>query len=197
MASAAPVPLACSMIRCSPPAAGRASWRRFGEQAPGDLGGRPQPLLLPARVRVEPGLVHRGARRRRQRDDQGLVVFVEGLAGALVREVQVAVNDVADLHGRSEERPHRRMTWREARGVRVSGDIWRPQRLRPRDQLTEQPFALRPVIDRDDLGFVKSDRDEFGKPAVLSDHAKRTVPGVHKLHGGLGDAPQHGLEFHL
>ena len=66
-----------------------------------------------------------------------------------------------------------------------------------RDQLAEQAAALGPVIDRGDLGLVQADRDELGQPAVLADHAQRTVPRVHQRDRGLHDAAEHGLELEV
>ena len=53
------------------------------------------------------------------------------------------------------------------------------------------------MINRGDLGLIQADRDELGQPAVLADHAQRTVPRVHQCDRGLHDAAEHRLELQI
>ncbi len=50
------------------------------------------------------------------------------------------------------------------------------------------------MINPADSSFVQPDRDEVGQPAILVDHAERTVPGVDQRHRRLDDPAEYRLE---
>ncbi len=92
-----------------------------GQQPGGDLGAGLDPALLAAGRLVQPGVLHRHARRGAQRDQHRLVVLGELAAAALIGQVQVAEHLVADPHRHAEEAAHRRVPVGEAGGSRVLG----------------------------------------------------------------------------
>ena len=123
-----------------------------GQQPPGHLAAGAQPALLAAGLLVQLGVVDRHAGRGGQRDEQRLVLLVEVGAALLLGQVEVAVDLVPDPHRDAEEAAHRRMPGREAARLGAGRDVRQPQRARVGDQRAEQAPALRPVMDRRDLG---------------------------------------------
>ena len=147
---------------------------------------------------VQPGILHRYAGRRAQRDQHRLIVLGELATPPLAGQVQVAEHLVADPHRDAEEAAHRRVPVREARRRRVRGDVGQPQRPRVVDQQAEQAAALGPVVDPRDLVLAQADRDELGQPqfpaVVVTDDAERAVGRVHQADRGLDDPPEGGFQ---
>ena len=165
-----------------------------GQQPGGNLGAGLDPALLAAGRVVQPGVLHRHAGRRAQRDQHRLVVLGEVAATALTGQVQVAEHLVADPHRHAEEAVHRRVPVREARRCRVRGDVGQPQRAGVVDEQAEQAAALGPVVDPGDLVLAQPDRDELGQPpfaaVIVADDAECAVGRVDQADRGLDDPPE-------
>jgi hypothetical protein len=115
-------------------------------------------------------VLDRNSGRSRQRDQHRLVLGVELTATALLGQVQVSVDLVADPDRHGKKRLHGRMARREAEGLAMPGDIGQAKWLGIGDQQSEQALALRPVVDGRDLFGADSDRYEVAslRPSLIT-----------------------------
>jgi hypothetical protein len=169
-----------------------------GEHRRRDLEDRVPPLLALLQIVVEPGVLDRRPRHRRETDDEVLVLGREGAPTLLLGQVEVAERLLADPDGRPEERVHRRVVGGEPVRIGMRHEVVDATRGRLLDQEAEHPAARREVADPGGGGLVDAPVDEGGQPlAILGDDPQRAVPRVHEGARGLDDPPQHGLEIEV
>ena len=162
----------------------------LAEQHGGDLGGGLQPALPSIRGGVEAGVVDGHAGGHRQRHHRLLVVGGELGGGALLGEVEVAEDVVADTDRHAEEAAHRRVVFGKAGREGVFGDVAQPDRLGFVDQQAENAAPGGQVADAPVFGDGQSVGDELDQPPVGTDHAQRAVACAGQPAGGHHDALQ-------
>ena len=157
--------------------------------------GRDAPDLACLRDVVEARVLDGDPGGRRERNDEFLVVGAERTTGSL-RQVEVAVDAVADSDRNTEERVHRRMMVGKAGGTWVVGEVREPDGRGIRDHGAEQPLAGGKVTDVLGGDLVDADVDEaLEATAARGDDAERAVAGVDQSHRRLDDATQHDFEI--
>ena len=156
-------------------------------------------LLRPGcRRLVEPGVLDRDRRLRRQQLRELLVLVREVVPTGLLGQVEVPVGDAAEHDRQPEERLHRRMVGREADGAGVVGDLVEPQRLGVADQHAQEAAPAREVADRVVRRRVHPGRQEsLQRVPGLVDHAERGVARAGDRGGGLDDLLQERVEREL
>ena len=152
----------------------------------------------PARRRlVQPRVLDGDRGLRREQRDHVDVLFGE-LSVALLGQVQVPVGDAAEHDRHAEEARHRWVVRREARRVRMVGEVGKAKWLRVADQHAEDASPARPLADQP-LGVrVDAGDEEALEPCSRRiDHPERGVAGVGQLGRRLGDALEHRVEREL
>src|SRR6266704_609070 len=129
----------------------------------------------------------------REDDKRSLVLGIELRCPHLLREIDVAENLPAGLHGRAQKGLHRRVVGWEADVARIVCDAPQAQRLGIPGQDAEDPLAdwqgsdRKPFLGRDARG------NEIQEPAVRTDHTQGPVSRVRQLDRQLDDPLQDDL----
>jgi hypothetical protein len=98
------------------------------------------------------------------------------------------------VHRHPQEPVHRRMSWWEADGTGIVGEVLESNRVGIIDQRTEEAPALGKVADGRHLLGRHPDVDECLETAMLGNDTECAVPGIHELDGRLHDSLQHDPE---
>ena len=113
----------------------------------GDLGGGEKPALpAPGHV-IEARVLDRDTGRGGQGDHDLLILFGEVAATLLLGQVEVAECLAADQDGHAQEGTHRRVVGRKAGGMRMLGEVVKPERMRLVDQQAEDSLTGRQMAD--------------------------------------------------
>jgi len=167
------------------------------EHLGGDIAGRLDPGLADSGLFVEARVVDGDSGGRRQCLDQDLVVLGELRTAGLLRQIEVAVDLVADAHRNTEEGPHLRMPGREAHRVRVGADVGQPDRGRIVQEHTQHPPSGGQPADRGAFRVRHPDGDEVDDVVVtggrIAADAEGPVAGVDQF----GRRPHDGAQCHL
>jgi len=144
---------------------------------------------------VEARVLDRDGRLAGEQHEGRLVVLVEVDAAGLLRQVEVAVDDAAQVDGRAEERPHRRVVRRKADRPRIRMQIVQAQRLRVADEDAEDAAAVRKIADRRARLVVEPSRDEaLQRLARRIEDAERGVARAGEGGRRLHELLQNGVE---
>ena len=168
-----------------------------GQQQRHQVAGGVQPAAALLGLGEPPRVGDRRAGRRGQRDGQLLIFCAELPATVAFGEVKVAEDFLPDADRDTEEAGHRRMSRRETRRRRMSGQVSKPDRDRLAGQQAQDPPARGQVADPRDQLAVHADVHELLKSPVAAQDAERRVPGAEQIPGRFHDLPQHHRQAQL
>jgi hypothetical protein len=123
----------------------------------------------------------------REDEKRRFILGIELRRAHLLCEVDVAEDLPARLHGRAQERLHRRVVGREADMARIPGDVWQPQRLGISNQHAKDSLADRERSNRPPLLNRDAGRNEVQQPAVRTDDAEGSIARVCQFDRQLDD----------
>src|SRR5207245_3373664 len=131
---------------------------------------------------VQPRILDRDRRVRREQYRDRLVLHVELLRSDLLGQVEITKRLAAAADRASEERPHRGVMRREPVALRVPVDVGGADRPRLADHETQQTAAPGQVADPFALDLGEAGGDELAqRRAVRREHPERRVARTHTL----------------
>ena len=170
----------------------------LSRQSRGDLIQRFELARATRRRFVEPRVLDRNRRLRREQRDNVLVALGEVAATDPLSEVEIAVRDAAQQDRDAEERVHRRMIRRYADRTRVGGEVVQPERSRVPHEHAEDPATARQHADRSAILVADSVRDELLELGPLRiEDPERRVPGAGQLGSSGDEQRQQSLQIEL
>jgi hypothetical protein len=157
-------------------------------------------LRLAAHLAKQARVVDGQAGRAGQRDDHGLVVLVERLAVAPIRDIQVPERVAAADDRHPEQGPHLRVPRRQADRHGVVADRGDPQRGRVFPQVGQQAAPVGPSQRGHGglLFFAQADREELDQViAVVAEHPQHPISGIDQVDRGGDHLAQHGRQAEI